>query len=166
MIKESLGTKFIKQYPEEFSTRLKVQKASYLLTHGKSSPKVNLPYAWTFYLRGPYSSEMAHMLYHVNDCWSDCIREQVRLTEEELRAISHFKEFQGKLRILGDQSSEFTQDELLELVTTIIYIAEQVGNEKRRIMSRLKRLKPKLTQKGSSGLYERVHALLVQHQYI
>ena len=104
IIIDTLGKAHFDNYPEDFSKRILVQKVLYLLTHGRANPKINLAYKWSFYLHGPYSSEIAHMIYYMNEFSTSSFSEnQDILDEEEIESIDNFKGFltEDEIRILS-----------------------------------------------------------------
>jgi len=162
---EVLDKKHFTQYPEDFSKRIIVQKTLYILTHGKDNRKLSLPYKWSFYLRGPYSSEIAHMIYYMNDYLPSLEenKSRIQLDEEEIKAISHFQDFRKALLSIDE---EINEEDLFEIAATILYISEQIGNDINKITDKFEDFKPNLKQKISSDNFNKILDLMSQFNYI
>ncbi len=164
IIIDALGKEYFDNYPEDFSKRILVQKVLYLLTHGRANPKITLAYKWTFYLHGPYSSEIAHVLYDMNDFSTSLLVEtQNILNEPEIKSINHFKEFNEKIAPFHDYLS---REELYEMFATIIYISEQVEHDKTRIEQKFGIFKPELREKISSKDFDAILETMKESSYI
>jgi len=149
-----------KEYFYQYSVyHIIVQKALYLLTHGKTNPKLTLPYKWSFYLRGPYSSEIAHMIYYMNDYLPSLDKSRIQLDEEEIKAITHFQDFNKE--ILGYYNDK---EELFEMITIIVYISEQVNRSK--IEQKFNEFKPELKNKISKKKFKIILNKLSKFGYI
>lgn len=164
IIIDALGKDYFDYYPEDFSKRILVQKALYLLTHGRANPKINLSYKWSFYLHGPYSSEIAHVLYDMNDFSTSLLDEtQDTLNDEEIETIKHFKKFDKKNVPFLDKLSK---EELYEMFATIIYISEQVEHDKSKIEQKFGIFKPELREKISSKDFDAILETMKEFSYI
>lgn len=142
VIAKILGEDFVTGYTEKFSTRIIVQKMLYLLTHGVRSPRVSLPYSWSFYLRGPYSPEIAHALYYVNEVFDEIPKEQVQLSTEETAAVSHLSQ---TLKLIEDQRKKrgiSNSENVFEAAATLVYFGERKQFDKELLIQKLKAFKP------------------------
>lgn len=169
IIKEILGESSLKKYPEEFSTRVIIQKILYLLTHGASSPKINLSYNWNFYLYGPYSPEIAQMIYHMNDVWEEISNKVVELDRFELKCIEHFKEFKKNLNRIQEKDrdlSKLTDSELFEVLATLVYFAGHISENEGKIQEKFSTFKPELCKKMSKESFNQIFSLLSKYAYI
>lgn len=168
VIKESLGESYINQYTSDFSTRLIVQKVLYLLTHGKENPKLDLDYQWSFYIRGPYSSDIAHMLYHINALEINMDESRVELKKEDEKAIKHVKEVLNGLNDLlkKNEGTSISKEEFFELVATLTYIASQIGTDPEKLRQKLKDFKSDIEKKLEEHLFNELHELLLNYNYI
>ena len=164
IIIDTLGKAHFDYYPEDFSKRILVQKVLYLLTHGKANPKIYLAYKWSFYLHGPYSSEIAHMIYYMNDFSSSMLVEtQDNLDEQEIETINHFKEFDKKI---APFLNKLSKEDLYEMFATIIYISEQVEHDKSRIEQKFGIFKPELKEKIRSKDFDAILETMTEFSYI
>ncbi|MCF2138493.1 MAG: hypothetical protein K9W44_00390 [Candidatus Lokiarchaeota archaeon] len=165
IILDALNKEHFYKYPVKFSNRIIVQKTLYLLTHGRTNPKLSLAYKWNFYLRGPYSSEIAHMLYYMND-FSIVLEEgesQDILDEEEINVIKHFKEFKEKIDVLNNG---ILPEELFEMLATIVYISEQVDYDRSKIEQKFNEFKPELKSKINDEEFKIILNNLSEFGYI
>lgn len=164
IIIDTLGKAHFDYYPEDFSKRILVQKVLYLLTHGKANPKLSLAYKWSFYLHGPYSSEIAHVLYDMNDFSTSLLVEtQDILDVNEIESIKHFKEFDKKI---APFLNKLSKEDLYEMLATIIYISEQVEHDKSRIEQKFGIFKPELREKISSKDFDAILETMKESSYI
>lgn len=164
IIIDTLGKAHFDYYPEDFSKRILVQKVLYLLTHGRANPKISLSYKWSFYLHGPYSSEIAHMLYYMNDFSETlAIETHTVLDHQDVETINHFKEFDKKIASFHDTLS---REELYEMFATIIYISEQVEHDKTRIEQKFGIFKPELRENISSKDFDAILETMIDFNYI
>jgi len=164
IIIDALGKVHFDYYPEDFSKRILVQKVLYLLTHGRANPKINLAYKWSFYLHGPYSSEIAHMLYYMNDFSISLLGEaQDILNDQEIESINHFKEFDKKIKPFLNKLSK---EDLYEMFATITYISEQVEHDKSRIEQKFGIFKPELKDKIKSKDFDTILETMTEFNYI
>ncbi len=169
IIKQTQGKTSFKKYPLDFPTRIIIQKTLYFLTHGRSNPKIKLPYKWTFYLRGPYSSEIAHMIYHMNNFRNDIEKKSYELSEEDINAISHFQGFKKDLDITFKKdidTQKISEGQLFEVLATLTYIALQVGNDKVKLFEKLIEFKPGLKEKLTDAILDEIYEILLKHAYI
>ena len=166
LVEGSLGINYVKEYPNDFSKRIIVQKVLYLLTHGKSSPKIKIPYRWSFYLRGPYSSEIAHMLYHINDHLEETFKNPIEVDENDKEGIENFIKFKEELIKAKKIAPNLDEEELYELIATITYAALQIGNDEDKLFLNLKNFKPELTEKLTGSCFKSILEILSQHNYI
>jgi len=169
IVKQALGISYLKEYPDKFSTRLIVQKALYLLTHGSSSPKANLSYKWNFYLHGPYSPEISHMIYHMHEVWDEISNKEIQLGQEELLSIENFKGLKRELDGLNQQRQvlqDLKVSEVFEVLATLTYLAGQIGDKKKIIQEKFKKFKPELDEKIPTEGFEQLLSLLRDKSYI
>ncbi len=169
IIEYALGETYANEYSNKFSTRIIVQKILYLLTHGTSNPKISLPYRWTFYLHGPYSSEIAHMLYHINQFQSELNNQPIKLEENDKLRIEHFLKFKQELDEKKTENRDFqklTEEELYEILTTLTYAAGQIGNNKKELINMFTKFKPDLRKRISESVLNTIYTLLVNFSYI
>jgi len=169
IIIDALGKEHFDNYPEDFSKRILVQKVLYLLTHGKTNPKISLPYRWNFYLHGPYSSEIAHMLYYMND-FSTLLADETEKTQnildpEENGIITNFKVFDEEISNLNHQH-HLSYEELYEMFATITYISEQVDHDKSKIELKFGIFKPELKEKINSKDFDAILETMTEFSYI
>ncbi len=145
VILHALGPKAINEYPENFKVRVKVQKVLYILTHSAQAPKMNLPYGWTFYLRGPYSAEIAHMIYYMKNFSNELAAQQPQINLDEKNAIEHYSKFIATLE--SKNSGLFlNEEELFEALATLIYITQQQPSDRQTILKKFRDLKPNLEE--------------------
>ncbi len=83
------------QFKDDFDSRLVLQKTIYLL----QAFDLNLGYQFNWYLRGPYSPDLAHATYSLADCYD----KEVVIEFSNTRAEERFGEF---LRFLGKRKNE------------------------------------------------------------
>ena len=163
---QSLGKSYFLKYPNHFNTRIIVQKTLYLLTHGLSNPKISLPYRWNFYLRGPYSSGIAHMIYHMINFKDDVVDTPIELEKNFKNSLNHFHEFKGELDSIINKYKKYSKiynADIYELLATLIYISQQIGSDKDKLFGKLKQFKPNLSKKLP---LEDMHKILTKFKYI
>jgi uncharacterized protein YwgA len=146
IIKEALGEQYVAGYPKEFSKRLVVQKMLYLLSHGKRNPKINLSYDWSFYLRGPYSSEIASAIYHVNNLQHELGKKKIELKTSEKDAISKFKKLRESLLELMTKHGVDSEIDTFESISTMVYFINQDASRD-EIIPDFKKIKKDLSDK-------------------
>jgi uncharacterized protein YwgA len=146
IIMETLGEQYVTGYPKEFSKRLVVQKMLYLLSHGKHNPKIKLYYDWSFYLRGPYSSEIASAIYHINNLKGELGNQKVELETSEKDAISKFKELRELFLELMTKHGVDSEIDTLESISTMVYFINQDATRD-EIMPYFKKIKKELHNK-------------------
>ena len=119
---------------ENIDYRILIQKKLYLLTHGMKE-KLDLPYEWNFYIYGPYSSEMAHMIYHLNDYY-DYIKENNKLKkvagekrDQIDRLIESLERLEQELKNLM-KALDLKYHEIYEIAATVHYIALDILDQK------------------------------------
>ena len=169
IIKQTFGESMIKDYPKDLASRIIVQKALYLLTHGISTSKLDLKYKWDFYLYGPYSSEISQMIYHMNDVWGEISTKIVHLTIKDLDCIKNFNDFINDVKNIKENEKEIkklTDAELFELFGTIIYFVRQLGDIHTEIRNKLEEFKPDLIQKLPPNAFSKIYSLLNSYSYI
>ena len=144
IVKSTLGERYFSHYRQDFLTRLITQKTLYLLTHRQNS-KILLKYKWNFYLHGPYSSEIAHMIYYMNDFLPVLHDSQISLSREEQDEIEVFQSFlQDTERKL---ENTLDKGELLELLATFLYLQKDIGKDSDMIFQKIAKLKPTIFKK-------------------
>ncbi len=168
IIVESLGPEYIDEYPHEFEKRVIVQKILFLLTHIKGKPKISLPYEWTFYLRGPYSSEIAHMLYYMQDFSNNLRQQEFILEEKDQQVIKQFKDLSNFLdqQLAQKIGLKTVSDKIMESLATLVYISEQVEGDEAKILTIFQRLKPKLAELLKEDLIKVFIKSLKKFQFI
>ncbi len=169
ILNRALGETSIKNYSSEFSSRIIVQKVLYLLTHGISAPNVSLPYKWEFYLHGPYSSDIAQMLHHMNDVRDEISHKQVDLTKKDLMSLENFRQFREQLMSLREEERELSnlpKAELFEILGTLVYLAGQLEKDEIKIRAKFKAFKPSLIQKLTENAFSMLYQLLNEFGYI
>lgn len=164
IIKMSLGENHVIYYPKDFNKRIIVQKTLYLLSHGKNNPKIKLPYKWSYYIRGPYSSEIAHQFYYLEEFDSDVIGEGYRLEQNDQVAINHFLRFREKITRMSGIERIYEHD--YEVLATIVYIGLQFDNPNRQIIDKLHEHKKQLPSRFTSDLLNKYRETLIDFQYI
>jgi uncharacterized protein YwgA len=166
IIEQTLGEQFIKDYPNDFHKRKIVQKMLYLVTNGKNSPKIELPYDWNFYLHGPYCPDIAHMIYHINDLWYELKNYPISLNDSEKESIEHFLMFKKRIDYIKTKFSEFTEDELYEILATLTYAAKQVGDDNQVLIESFIRFKPDLKYRMNEQISDFILSNLKEFEYI
>jgi|SRR5271157_3341443 len=169
IVKNALGLEFVENYPTDFDNRLIVQKVLYLLTHFKEDKRISLPYNWTFYLRGPYSSEIAHMMYYMNDFLPELKNGHEFLEEKEKDALATFEQFKEAIEsyYLSDlDGSTLSRAELFETLATLTYIAKQVKDDREKLLSIFSGLKPSLAGQITPLNLSKLCDILESYQFI
>lgn len=169
VILQALGEDFIKTYPDDLSIRIIVQKVLYLLTHGKSNLNITFPYQWSFYLYGPYSSEIAHMIYHINDFLHDLDKKPLELEENEKSVILNFNKFKEVIDEERQRNKDFQnipEEQLYEIIATLIYASKQLGSNKNEILRQFANFKPELKERVSKSMFNNLYSILNQYNYI
>jgi len=169
VILQALGEDFIKAYPDDLSIRIIVQKVLYLLTHGKSNLNITFPYQWSFYLYGPYSSEIAHMIYHINDFLRDLDKRPLELEENEKSVILNFNKFKKVIDEERQRNKDFQnipEEQLYEIIATLIYASKQLGSNKNEIFRHFFNFKPELKESVSKSMFSHLYSILNQYNYI
>ena len=117
----------IKPVMTSFSTRLRVQKILYLLQ------ELGLQTGWKFswYIRGPYSPDLAHELFEHHEKAVKELREE----EDEKKSIRQFREKFGDSALSAQQ---------LEAAAAIIYVAKSTGLRSASLAVRVSKEKPYL----------------------
>ncbi|WP_048174014.1 hypothetical protein [Methanosarcina siciliae] len=119
----------------EFNNRLKFQKIIYLL----QSSGLSLGYAFNWYVRGPYSPDLAQSLFSIDDSIFQKSKE-IRFKDHET-IVQKLNEFRGKL------GPKFDDVEYLEVLASMHYIWKVTfdGNvDKQKLRERLLLAKPSL----------------------
>ena len=155
IVVNALDAESVVKYPLDFDIRLIVQKSLYLLTHGKDENKITIPYNWSFYLRGPYSSEIAHMLYYMEDFLDELSSTPQPLSEEDQTIINQFNMFKATLESqFRERGLNAFSGRVFEALATLVYISKQVGRENEKILLIFQRLKFNLFQELSQPIIE------------
>ena len=94
---------------DTFGNRIAIQKVVYLLN--EYGAKLNFGYSW--YIHGPYSPQLTHILFNATDEERASRRE---LSGDELRIVNDVRNFLGQ---------DFYSIENLELVVSLIYLIER-----------------------------------------
>jgi uncharacterized protein YwgA len=103
------------EFEEDFDSRLILQKTIYLL----QAFGLNLGYRYSWYLRGPYSSELAHATYSVANCYDDEATIKFSNKNDETR----FRKF---LVFLGNKKDN---QEWMETTASIHFLAKLYGEQ-------------------------------------
>jgi len=159
IIKQAIGEDGFTRYTSNFKTRIVTQKTIYLLTHVIKNP-IKLDYSWNFYLHGPYSSELAHMIYYMYD-FIDELREAeklIQLNGEELDCIRKFHVFFKEIQRM--ENSNHTLEELMEIASTLIYLKNELNTAETIISTYLNIMKPDLVKKMDEATISRVESLI------
>ncbi|MHA1334292.1 MAG: hypothetical protein ACTSVV_03175 [Promethearchaeota archaeon] len=180
------GKHYLEDYCSKnfFEIRIVIQKTLYLLMHNDNHKIEFLqPYKWTFYLRGPYSSDIAHMLFHINNLKSEIDKKEIKFNEEELKSIDLFIQFKNKLEEINDlnkknQNKDYfiNISDIFEAAATLLYIYRDLNsnlNEKDKInlnfnkISRVfKELKLELSERLRNEQLSKIFNLLKEFNYI
>jgi uncharacterized protein YwgA len=148
IVKSALGEEYFSNYCQNFQTRLITQKALYLLTHCQNST-LQLKYKWNFYLHGPYSSEIAHIIYYMNDFLPVLRDSQIPLAPEEQIEIKQFKSF---LKDMDKKlKNTLNKGEICELLATFLYLQKDIGKDSSMIFEKISKLKPTIYKKLRPG---------------
>lgn len=147
IITELLGEKSLIEYPEDFKIRLLTQKILYILTHSKENP-IELPYRWTFYIRGPYSSELPHMLYYISKFDINEIKTKKKfIVEYENKNEKAIKRFMDLSKVLfNNYKIDSSNAGDLEALATLLYIKLQIKSSKEDILKKFRLHKPEMTE--------------------
>jgi len=95
---------------DDFSNRIKYQKIIYLL----QASGISLGYGFNWYIRGPYSSPLAHVLFNIDDeTYENC--QNIPFNDNE-RVVSSLTDFKNKL---GDNIDDI---DYLEVLASLHYI--------------------------------------------
>ncbi len=121
----------------EFDTRIQYQKIIYLL----QSSGISLGYGFNWYVKGPYSSPLAHVLYEIDDATYQQNKNLVFNDHE--RIIKELNDFRNKL---GDDINKVNY---LEVLASLHYINKANFSGKGRfpdLKRRLLEAKPVLNE--------------------
>jgi uncharacterized protein YwgA len=113
IIEESLGRKYI----FDSKKHLVIQHVLFIISHGNKSPKLNLPYKWYHYLRGPYSPEIESMINYIS---IDSFIKEFQLNNKDKKAINHFNIFKTKLEI---------NEMIFELLASLVFISNELDGK-------------------------------------
>lgn len=135
----------------EFDNRLKYQKIVYLL---QSLTGLSLGYGFNWYLKGPYSSPLAHTLYFIQDnptVYEESKDIKFNQNKEVMNELEKFKEK------LGDC---FNDPLYLEILASLRYIDIANFNGKGtdvKLKTKLFEVKPYLNTDKNIGLIEKAY---------
>lgn len=134
---------------DSFEDRLILQKAIYLL---QEVIGLDLGYHFSWYLRGPYCSEVAQDAFEVLQSQSvDTIKKTYQLTEEAKRLIAAFKK-----RIEARKPRTVRPSTWLELLSSLHYLIQHDPfvdkDNQEEVLNRLLELKPFLRNVGKDVL--------------
>lgn len=169
VIEQTLGREYIDQYPDKFEHRIIVQKALYLLTNGNHTQNIKLPYKWKFYLYGPYSSDIAHMIYHINEVSEEVEKRPIKVPSKERKCIHHFCKLKSEIETTykkKEVQEMLSKSEIYEILGTLTYFAGQVGNNPKKITKTFGRYKPKLQAKVPESIFNELYSMLERYNYI
>ena len=141
IIEKSLGIEYFTNYVRNFNDRIITQKVLYLLIHKDNNP-INLNYKWTFYLHGPYSSEIAHMIYYMNEFKPNLKDSQDLLNPNEKVEIESLKIVLSKIKKI--KINELSYSEKLELITSTLFFKNKLEDKPKIIFDKLKKIKLEL----------------------
>ena len=94
----------------EFDRRIQYQKIIYLL----QSSGISLGYGFNWYIKGPYSSPLAHVLYEIDDAVYEENKNLVFNDHE--RIIKELNDFRNKL------GNDINNVNYLEVLASLLYI--------------------------------------------
>lgn len=97
---------------DSFSNRIKYQKIIYLLQASGSS----LGYSFNWYIRGPYSSPLAHVLFNINEDDTTYENSKKMTFNDDAKVVSSLKSFTEKL---GESINDV---DYLEVLASLHYI--------------------------------------------
>lgn len=168
IITELLGENYVKEYADNFSTRILVQKSLYLMIHSKIRTSNTLPYKWSFYVRGPYSSDIAHMLYHINRVGIEVDLNSIEINREDIAAIKNFKDFKEKIKTIKKNTvfQQLAEVDVYEALSTITYISKQIGQDVAQLREKFKQLKPVIGEEISETGFNSLYSLLEENHYV
>ncbi|MHA1999884.1 MAG: hypothetical protein ACTSU9_17370 [Promethearchaeota archaeon] len=164
IVKAALSDEYVTGYPKDFTKRLVTQKILYLMTHGNNNPKIKLIYDWSFYLRGPYSSEISSAIYHINNLYEEIDNKEVNLNKEEKIAIEKVKELRESLVELMEKHNVVSEEDALESIATMVYIIDQ-GGKRDNIIKGFKNLKENLYKNLKKSFLNELIELLEIYNY-
>jgi len=127
---------------EDFAERKRLQKLGYLL----KCFGLEMPFRFSWYIHGPYSSALTRLLY---DSVERGVVETEQLSSQELDRLSRLKTFLGK---------DLTDSDKLELLASIHYLREEEGNldaSEDEIKQFLKQKKPYFTDRQIRDYWEK-----------
>lgn len=119
----------------DFSNRIKYQKIIYLLQASGTS----LGYGFNWYIRGPYSSPLAHALFNIDDTTYKNSKE-IKFNDND-EVVSSLKSFTEKL---GDNINDV---DYLEVLASLHYIKKATNKDDfSYLKKKLLEAKPNLAQ--------------------
>ncbi|MHA1732205.1 MAG: hypothetical protein ACTSU5_09680 [Promethearchaeota archaeon] len=151
-----VGADITKKYTENFDDRLAVQKILYLATHCTPKWQIKFPYSWSFYLRGSYSSGIAHAIFHMEEVeWDRKAGKTIEEDEELAKKLNHHHRALTELGKLYEEiNCRISWGEFLELASTIVYVGRdlqkkvkknnEIGIFDKKLLEVVEKLKPHL----------------------
>jgi uncharacterized protein YwgA len=135
---------------ETFSERKRVQKTVYLLDKVFG---MNFGYSYNWYLHGPYSPEVADIIFGVLEGRKNIDFSSGTLSNEDLRKIGKMKAFLG---------NDLTSNDTLELLVSVHFLLDcTLNNESRKeeIIKFLNQKKPYFTNNEINAALKRMQTL-------
>ena len=129
-----------------FQERKRNQKLAYLI---QQVGKIELGYDFSWYIRGPYSSQLTHDLFAQNES----NRNAMPLSEDERNEMLKLKEFLGGLIESPDD---------LELLVSLHYLrrlGKQYGKEPDEVISTLLKKKPFFSERQVMTAWRKLNEL-------
>lgn len=163
VVKDVLNEDYIFEYPEDFKKRMIVQKTLYLLFHGKNTYQIRFPYKWSFYIRGPYSSDIAHMMYYMAELDPNEFGDEKLLSFKEIEKIQEYKKFKNDIERFKQNR---INEEDLEVLATLTYIGSQLGENGEKIIKKFYDHKPELADTYKPEKLSVFCALLSEYGFI
>lgn len=141
---------------QSFENRIKYQKIIYLL----QSYGLSLDYGFTWYLKGPYSSPLAHTLYAIyndNEIYDEYKNMKFKNDEEVDKTIQDFKQLLGE---------DIDNALYLEVLASLHYLNKAIFPrevDEEELKSKLFEHKPHLQNRGN--IHDIVHKAYKQLEY-
>lgn len=119
----------------EFDNRIKYQKIVYLL----QASGISLGYGFNWYIKGPYSSPLAHDLFEIDDDIYEASKKIVFIDHDNI--VSEMKKFQNKL------GADIDNIIYLEILASLHYISKAYGKSGfNNLRNKLLEVKPNLRE--------------------
>ncbi len=119
----------------EFDNRIKYQKIIYLL----QASGISLGYGFNWYIKGPYSSPLAHILFEIDDEIYE--KSKKIIFNDHKHIVKELKNFKKKL------GKDFNDIIYLEILASLHYIHKVYGkDELNTLRKKLLEVKPNLEE--------------------